>query len=87
MSEIFYVNRSYLSRLYKNKTGKNLFDAILHRRIEAAKQYLVNTDMKTYEISEAVGVEDAGYFSKIFKRMTGCSPKEYRKREKYGDME
>ncbi len=37
--------------------------------------------MKTYEISEAVGVEDAGYFSKMFKKITGVSPKEFRKRE------
>ena len=54
----------------------------LNKRIEAAKDYLRNTDMKTYEISEAVGVEDAGYFSKMFKKITGVSPKEFRKREK-----
>ena len=77
-----HVNRSYLSRFYKNKTGVNLFDAILNKRIEAAKDYLRNTDMKPYEISEAVGVEDAGYFSKMFKKITGVSPKEFRKREK-----
>ena len=74
-----HVNRSYLSRTYKSKTGVNLFDAILYRRIDAAKEYLLNTDMKTYEVSEAVGVEDAGYFSKMFKKIVGVSPKEYRK--------
>lgn len=62
IADTMHVNRSYLSRFYKNKTGVNLFDAILNKRIEAAKDYLRNTDMKTYEISEAVGVEDAGYF-------------------------
>lgn len=61
IAEALHANRSYLSRLYKNKTGVNLFDAILYRRIEAAKEYLLHTDMKTYEISEAVGFEDAGY--------------------------
>ena len=82
IADTLHVNRSYLSRFYKNKTGVNLFDAILNKRIEAAKDYLRNTDMKTYEISEAVGVEDAGYFSKMFKKITGVSPKEFRKREK-----
>ncbi len=82
IAEALHANRSYLSRLYKNKTGINLFDAILYRRIEAAKEYLIHTDMKTYEISEAVGFEDAGYFSKMFKKKTGVSPKEYRKRER-----
>ena len=59
----------------------NLFDNILNLRIEAAKDYLINTDMRTYEISELVGVEDASYFSKMFKKITGLSPKEYRKQE------
>ena len=77
-----HVNRSYLSRFYKKKTGINLFDTILNLRIEAAKEYLLNTDMKTYEISEAIGVDDAGYFSKMFKKITGVSPKEFRKQGK-----
>ena len=81
IADALHVNRSYLSRYYKNKTGINLFDEILKRRMETAKEYLRTTDMKTYEISEAVGVEDAGYFSKMFKKMTGVSPKEFRKKE------
>ena len=82
IADELHVNRSYLSRFYKNKTGINLFDTILNLRIEAAKEYLLNTDMKTYEISEAIGVDDAGYFSKMFKKITGVSPKEFRKRGK-----
>lgn len=81
ISEALHVNRSYLSRYYKNKTGINLFDKVLNKRVEKAKEYLRTTEMKTYEISEAVGVEDAGYFSKMFKKITGISPKEFRKRE------
>ncbi len=83
IADTLHANRSYLSRLYKNKTGINLFDAILDRRIEAAKEYLITTNMKTYEISVAVGIEDAGYFSKMFKKKTGFSPKDYRKNENY----
>lgn len=70
-----------MSRVYKLKKGKNLFDTILNLRIEAAKDYLINTDKRTYEISELVGVEDASYFSKMFKKITGLSPKEYRRQE------
>ena len=82
IADELHVNRSYISRFYKNKTGINLFDTILNLRIEAAKEYLLNTDMKTYEISEAIGVDDAGYFSKMFKKITGVSPKEFRKQGK-----
>ena len=81
IAEALHINSSYLSRTYKLKKGRNLFDEILNLRIEAAKDYLINTDMKTYEISELVGVDDASYFSKMFKKITGLSPKEYRKQE------
>jgi len=87
IAEALHANGSYLSRLYKIKTGKNLFDAILDRRIEAAKDYLLHTDMKTYEISEAVGIEDSGYFSKMFKKKLGVSPKEFRKSGKHGEIQ
>lgn len=81
MAAALHANGSYLSRLYKNKTGRNLFDVILDKRIEAAKEYLLHTDMKAYQISETVGIEDSGYFSRMFKKKTGVSPKEFRKRE------
>ena len=43
--------------------------------------------MKTYEISEAVGIEDSGYFSKMFKKKIGVSPKEYRKGGNHGEIQ
>lgn len=86
IASALHANGSYLSRLYKNKTGKNLFDAILDRRMETARQYLIHTDMKTYEISKSVGIEDSGYFSKMFKKKTGISPKEFRKRERHEEI-
>lgn len=78
MAEALHANRSYLSRLYKNTRGVNLFDDILRMRIEKAKDYMRTTEMKIYEISEAVGFEDTGYFSRVFKKYTGMSPKEFR---------
>lgn len=78
MGEQLHANGSYLSRLYKSRRGINLFDDILRKRVEKAKEYMNTTDWKIYQISEAVGFEDTGYFSRIFKRYTGCSPKDYR---------
>lgn len=85
MSTCLHANRSYLSRLYKSKTGTNLFDAILKKRIGAAKDLLLHTDMKAYEISDMVGFEDAGYFSRVFKKQTGVSPKDFRSGGQDGD--
>lgn len=82
MAEALHANPSYLSRLYKMKKGENLFDNINRRRLEKAKEYMVDTDMKVYQISDAVGFEDTGYFSRAFKKYTGLTPKEFRSRGK-----
>lgn len=82
IAEELHANRSYLSRLYKVRCGVNLFDDILKKRIEKAKELIEKKDLKIYEISEAVGFDDTGYFSKVFKKYTGMSPKEYKNEKK-----
>ncbi len=77
VAEAVYVNRSYLSRIYKQKTGENLFNAINRRKVEEAKRQMAEGNKKIWEIAEMVGVEDTAYFSKMFKRYTGYSPREY----------
>ena len=86
MAEKLHANRSYLSRLYKTRRGVNMFDDILKMRIEKAKEYMESADWKIYEVSEAVGFDDTGYFSRVFKKYTGMSPKEYKnaRKENYG---
>lgn len=78
MAEELHANKSYLSRLYKNQSGRNLFEDILFKQIEKAKEYLITTDWKIYKISEKVGFDDAGYFSRVFKKQCGMSPKEFK---------
>jgi two-component system response regulator YesN len=73
-----HVNSSYLSRLYRQETGITITDAISRYRIEKAKEFLQNPEIKAYEVAYLVGFEDAAYFSLMFKRHTGCSPTEYR---------
>ena len=73
-----HLSTSYLSKLFKREIGENLSVYILNVRIEHAKLLLRSTDMKTYEIAEAVGIGDPVYFSKLFKKAVGCKPKEYR---------
>lgn len=76
-----HANPSHVSRFYKEKTGRNLFGVINALRVERAKALMRTTDLRTYEIADAVGFSDTSNFSKFFKKHTGLSPREYARRE------
>lgn len=71
-------NAAYLSTLFKKSFGINFRDYLLNVRLERAKILLLSTLMKSYEISQAVGIEDANYFSACFKRQFGVTISEFR---------
>ena len=72
------VNSSYLSTLFKRETGNTVTDFITDRRIRHAKQLLKSSRLQIQTVSQHCGFEDVHYFSKVFKRLTGVSPKQYR---------
>ena len=73
------VSKNYFCNLFKKETGKNIWDYLTDVRISNAKKLLKSTDLKNYEISLKIGYEDPAYFSKLFKKITGLTPREYRK--------
>lgn len=74
------LSRDYLFRLYKRETGRNLMDYLLDVRIQKAKELLMQPGKyKVYEVSELVGYTDYAYFSKLFKKQTGVTPKSFQK--------
>jgi len=78
VAEHVYVSPSYLSRMFKKELGKNFVDYLNGLRIEKAKELLMDSRYKTYEVAEIVGIPDAHYFSRLFKKYEGVSPTEYR---------
>ncbi len=78
IAQHFHVDLNYLSRLFKKKTGGNLKDYLTQKRLEKAKYLLDNTELKIYEISEASGYPDYFYFTRVFRRITGVTPSEWR---------
>lgn len=78
LSCLFYMNRSYLSTLFKNKTGKKFVDYLNDIRIEKAKELLRQSDRKMYQIAKSVGYDNVKYFFRIFKKKEGVTPEQYR---------
>jgi AraC-like DNA-binding protein len=70
---------SHTSNIFKEYTGLSLKAFIIERRIEAAKDILIHGG-SLRESSEAAGYEDEFYFSRIFRKYTGTSPRDFRKR-------
>ncbi|MNP47625.1 HTH-type transcriptional regulator YesS [compost metagenome] len=75
-----YLTPSYLSKLFKQETGLTLTEYITEIRIRKAKQLLRSSPgMKVHKIGAEVGYPDPAYFNKLFKRMVGVTPNEYKK--------
>ncbi len=77
-SDIVHINPQYFSSLFKKNLGINYVQYMSLLRINYAKDLLVNSDMKIYEIGLKIGMENEAYFSRFFKKYTGESPVEYR---------
>lgn len=72
-------NPAYFSSLFKKHTGQNFSDYLTEVRIEQAKELLKSTRDSIGEIAEKVGYTDSKYFRKLFKKVTGIRPNDYRK--------
>ncbi|HPV02840.1 MAG TPA: response regulator transcription factor [Clostridiales bacterium] len=78
VAEHTHVSTYYISRMFKKEIGKNFVDYLNELRIEKAKELLKDVRYKTYEVAEKVGIPDAHYFSRLFKKYVGITPTEYR---------
>lgn len=79
IAKMCYLNESYLCRFFKKATGITLLSYINEYRIEKAAVLLRNTEENITNVALNAGFSDLNYFSRIFKKNMGCSPKEYRK--------
>lgn len=79
LAEKFFINKFYLSKIFKGTYGTTVNNYLISKRITRAKQLLRFTDMTVDEIGITVGMGDANYFSRMFRKVEGSSPREYRK--------
>ncbi|UVI27368.1 response regulator transcription factor [Paenibacillus spongiae] len=75
-----YMNAAYLGQLFKAEEGISFNDHLLRVRMERAKELLLATELKAYEVAQAVGYRELDWFYKRFKEYTGMSTSEFRNR-------
>lgn len=78
MSELNNVSAGYLSSLFKKETGQTLTEFVNKRRIKMAEKLLKTTNLQIQTIAQHCGILDVQYFTKLFKKFKGKTPKEYR---------
>ncbi|MDD4689505.1 MAG: helix-turn-helix domain-containing protein [Eubacteriales bacterium] len=79
LAEMFFINKFYLTRLFKTQYGVSIIDYVLEKRITNAKKLLRFTDKTVENVGMECGFDDANYFSRMFRNVEGIPPLEYRR--------
>ena len=78
LAQQFNVESSYFSKMFRQETGENLMVYITRLRVEKAKEFMANKEVSLTEIAFMVGYDDYTYFSRVFRKVEGKSPRDYR---------
>lgn len=78
IAEYVFLNKDYLSRIFKEETGQSIVDYIIKKKIHVACELLTTTTLSVSKVAACIGYTHMPYFSKIFKKETGMTPNEYR---------
>lgn len=78
LSKYLNLNKSYLCKIFKKETNKTITCFANHMKVEEGKYLLLNSDLKISDISLRLGFNSVCYFCKVFKKVTGYTPKSFR---------
>lgn len=77
VAEALNISQGHLSSTFKKQTGQNFSDYVNEVKVEKAKELIAAHKYMMYEVSDMLGFDTQYYFSTVFKKMAGCTPKEY----------
>ena len=80
ISDFLNLNISYVSMVFKKEAGITINRYIINYRLDKAKELLLRHDLLIKDIANAVGFQSSNYFAKVFKKVEGIQPKEYREK-------
>lgn len=75
---LIFMNKNHVSETFKQKAGISFTEYLTTVKMERAKKLIVDGSLKNYEMAEVLGFKDIEYFSKLFKKYTGCTPTEFK---------
>ena len=78
VSDEVFLSQNYLSELFKKETGEGFYEFLSNYRVKKAKELLITTNFKIYEVAEKVGYNDSITFGRAFKKITGTTPNNFR---------
>ena len=82
LASVQNMNASYLSALFRKETGKTVTEYVSEKRMEAAAQLSRTTRLQIQTVAQHCGMSDVNYFSKLFKKHHGITPKQYREKNR-----
>ncbi|MBD5456523.1 MAG: helix-turn-helix transcriptional regulator [Lachnospiraceae bacterium] len=80
VAEEVHLNPVYFGRVFKSVKNMSFKQYLLKQKVERAKMLLLTTDASIMEISCAVGISNASYFTKLFKQIVGILPSDYKEK-------
>lgn len=80
IAEALGINRQHLCERFKEETGLTIVECITNAKLDEAKRLLATTTLSAAQISEYLAFSTQSYFQTVFKKATGCTPKEYRRK-------
>lgn len=78
IAALVHLNPAYFSTLFKQSTGSSFKEYLNMVRIEESKRLLTTTELSILDVALAAGFQDQSYFTKVFKKYTGLTPRQYR---------
>lgn len=77
-AQLLHLSANHLNTIIKEQSGKTVLQHLHARQLLEAKRLLYHTDLSVKEIAFELGFQDAAYFTRFFKRLTGTTPLAYR---------
>lgn len=82
LAELWNYSIQYLSKQFKPRTGRSPIEYVIQAWVAKAKQLIIRTDATGQEIASSVGYSEVFYFTRLFKKQVGMTPRQYKKKMK-----